>query len=290
MKRPEGVGGGGKRPEIPQDTNKAGNVKKTRSGQRGRLQGVRNRPRPHTSLVSRTVTLDLYGLHRAQGGTDFTVTVKGKQIKAHRRILMAALGTKFDGIPKLQKFLSKQEDADGVRDFIRDLYLGCVMQNPGSKKLFQALVKQALVAKDLRPPRSPVRIMKVLSDNEDAKVFTIIVKNQGQIRVNPLVLRARSGLFRDMFNSVRNDTTNRVNDYSGLSYGALNEVIHFVQSGRLSAYFYADPGKLDEKEREARIRILQELDHLDVAEYYQLICPGNFYDELDQARKLYAPY
>ena len=134
------------------------------------------------------MALDLYGLYHAQEATDFSVTVKGNEIKAHFQILMAALeittGKELNG---LKNFLKYQKDAGAVRAFIRDLYLGCVMQNPGSKKLFDELVEHGLAAKGLKSPRSPAQIMEVLSKNEKVKDFSIIVKNQGHIRVNRLV-------------------------------------------------------------------------------------------------------
>ena len=107
-----------------------------------------------------------------------------------------------------------------------------------------------------RPP-APGSDHGALSKNEKAKDFTIVVENKGEIQVNPLVLRSRSGLFRDMFNSVRNDFTHRVTDTSGLSLGALNEVFHFMQWGRLSAYFHADPEKLKPEERQARLKYFE---------------------------------
>ena len=95
-----------------------------------------------------------------------------------------------------------------------------------------------------------------------------------------------------MFNGVRNDTTHQVKDYSRRSYGALNEVMHFLHTGRLSAYFDADPKKLKPEDIQVHVNILNELDNdeFDAAKYYQLTCPEAFYFELDRARERYAPY
>ena len=251
------------------------------------MKGRAQISRIHLSRDSQ-MTLDLYGLYHAQEGTDFSVTVKDTTIKAHFQILMVALGiTTEKELNGLKNFLKYQKDAGPVKAFIRDLYLGGVMQNPGSKKLFDELVKHGLAAKGLKAPRPPVQIMQLLS--KKAKDFTITAGKH--IRVSSLVLRARSGLFRELFNSIRNDPTHQVNDYSGLSYGAVNEVMHFLHTGCLSAYFDADPEKLKPREIQARVNILNELysEDFDTAGYYQLTCPKNFYSEIVRARERYAP-
>ena len=231
--------------------------------------------------------LDLYGLYHARKeDTDFSVQVNDKKIGVHGQILMAALGIRAkEKLNELKTFLEKQKDRKAVEAFIRDLYLGTVMKNPGSKKLFKSLRKNKNLNIKLKAPRSPVRIMEVLSKNEKAKDFTIIVKRSGvktgKINMNRLVLRARSGLFRSMFKTVKGKF-NQVHDFSDLSFDALEVVMEFIQTGRLPSYFDPDPKKPDNGERTKRINILKELKEYDAAKYYQLTCPWNFYFVLDR--------
>jgi hypothetical protein len=73
--------------------------------------------------------------------------------------------------------------------------------------------------------------IKKLYADDNSKDFTIIVEDK-EIKVHRMVMMARSDLYRGMFLSVQ-DESNKVHDYSGLSYEAFKVLINYLYAGEI---------------------------------------------------------
>ncbi|KAJ3429631.1 regulator of chromosome condensation [Anaeramoeba flamelloides] len=105
-----------------------------------------------------------------------------------------------------------------------------------------------------------------LEKNEDSKDFNILVKIQDdedeeedeyeEIPVHKIILLARSGLFREMFKNI-NEETNSVKDYSGKSIEAIESFVKYLYTETIELTADDDPQL-----------IVEDLE--DAVEYYKL--------------------
>ncbi|KAJ5073734.1 ankyrin repeat ph and sec7 domain containing protein secg-related [Anaeramoeba ignava] len=96
--------------------------------------------------------------------------------------------------------------------------------------------------------------LKILYEKNESKNFIINVENDNEIKpikVDKIILIARSEVFRGMFLSVEDDS-NQVKDYSGKSYQTIQKFIHFL---------YLDDVDISDA-------IFEEFE--DIIDYYQL--------------------
>ncbi|KAJ5066524.1 ankyrin repeat ph and sec7 domain containing protein secg-related [Anaeramoeba ignava] len=106
--------------------------------------------------------------------------------------------------------------------------------------------------------------MKNLYLEDESKDF-IIVSNNEEIKVHKTILLARSELFRGMFLSVTDDTSNKVSDYSGKSTQAIKQLIRFLYCDNFD-------GNLSDE-------VIEDLEELSI--YYQLNQESEFLDFLE---------
>ncbi|KAJ6236104.1 regulator of chromosome condensation [Anaeramoeba flamelloides] len=109
--------------------------------------------------------------------------------------------------------------------------------------------------------RSLSQDLKLAWKNEDSKDFSIIVEEDEsedpeEFRVHKFVLQARSGMFRDLFLNVGNET-NSVKDYKNISCETMDFLLKFFYTNELTLTADDDPEL-----------IVEELG--DAIEYYQL--------------------
>ncbi|KAJ6237703.1 hypothetical protein M0813_27268 [Anaeramoeba flamelloides] len=106
------------------------------------------------------------------------------------------------------------------------------------------------------------------NDNEDEDKDEDTLE---EIPIHKLILQARSGLFREMFLNIQQQT-NKVQDYSGKSFETLEILFRFFYTDELLLTADDDPQL-----------ILEELD--DAIDYYQLNKETNLIEELDRIQK-----
>ena len=233
--------------------------------------------------------LDLLQSFRTGPGTDYTITVQKTPIKVHIQFLMAALGVNSEQLKKIvTPCLEKQKNAAEVKLFFQDLYTGHIGDHESSKKLWNALRELKGIKIPEEPPL-PEKFIKTLYENKSSMDFQINVEigdnNTAPIKVHRFMLQMRSKLFKDMFTYAK-DSSGQVKDYTKRSFPAMTEVIHYLYFFRLSPWLEVPSTTLNEKQKKARIDVLEELEG--APEYYNLLFPKQFYKQLDNAIKRYS--
>ncbi|KAJ3433236.1 pep-cterm sorting domain-containing protein [Anaeramoeba flamelloides] len=122
-----------------------------------------------------------------------------------------------------------------------------------------------------------------LFNDEDSKDFTLLIKNDGEgeredgdddkyeeIPVHKIILLTRSGLFREMFQNITEESKS-VKDYSGKSIESIEILIK---------YFYT--GKIELTADHDSLLIIEELE--DSLEYYQLNENSNIISPLNEIK------
>ncbi|KAJ3448142.1 pep-cterm sorting domain-containing protein [Anaeramoeba flamelloides] len=123
------------------------------------------------------------------------------------------------------------------------------------------------------------QLTKKFNKDNDEKDFTILVPDPeepeevDEIDVHKIILQARSGLYRNMFNNVQ-DNTSQVKDFSGKSIDTLELIIKYFYTGNLDITADMD---ID--------IILEELQ--DAQEYFQIDPKLNFVNDLHQLTRKY---
>ncbi|KAJ5073801.1 pep-cterm sorting domain-containing protein [Anaeramoeba ignava] len=108
-----------------------------------------------------------------------------------------------------------------------------------------------------------------LYSNEESKDFSIISNEGKKIKAHKFILAARSELFRGMFLTVTEDSTNEVKDYTGKSTKALETIIKFL--------YY------DEIEKGLEMNIYEELEEAE--EFFQFSEYSLFKQKLNLVKK-----
>ena len=96
--------------------------------------------------------------------------------------------------------------------------------------------------------------MQILFESREETGDFIIIVNGEKLKCHKTILQARSGLFRNMFLNVQ-DESNEVKDYSGLSPKAMIKVLEFMYTGNMS---------------NVTEEIKKELEELNYLEYFQI--------------------
>ncbi|KAJ6250262.1 cyclin-dependent kinase inhibitor 2c [Anaeramoeba flamelloides] len=178
--------------------------------------------------------------------------ILNEKISFHKSMFEVRTGKKMDE-NTLQ--LLKKHPNNIIKRFLNWVYSGLI--SPKDSKVLQ-LAKSLNVENILlrRSKNSLVKDLQKLYALEETKDFSIIVEEK-EIKIHKFVLMARSGLFRQMFNLVKDDNSINVKDFSSKSKKTLDLLIKF---------YYID--NIEDINNSINETVLEELEDAD--DYYRL--------------------
>ncbi|KAJ6229598.1 ankyrin repeat [Anaeramoeba flamelloides] len=202
------------------------------------------------------------------------------EIPCHKLILETRLGKAINQIEEILIDYSKEEK----NIFLEWAYSG-IYQIKNIDLLKKIAEKFGIAKSDFRSKSlGLVTDLSVLYTQENSKDFFILVKDDvneedeeneeeeyEEIPVHKLFLQARSGLFREMFGNVT-ENSNKVKDFSGKTIESIEIFIKFLYTDSIVLTADDDP-----------ILIVEELS--DAAEYYQLSSKKKLEEELKEFSK-----
>ncbi|KAJ5067358.1 hypothetical protein M0811_13028 [Anaeramoeba ignava] len=150
-------------------------------------------------------------------------TENGEIIKAHKLILKYRLNQNQNQIEKLQEIISKKSIKESNQIF--EMIYSNRITNP---KLYSEI--KEIINSNEKIEETMKRIY--LNENENEKDF-IIERKEKQYKFPKLILIMRSELYRGMFLSVTNDTSNKVTDYSELSNKSFQILEYWIYSNQI---------------------------------------------------------
>ncbi|KAJ5074116.1 hypothetical protein M0811_00744 [Anaeramoeba ignava] len=150
-------------------------------------------------------------------------TENGEIIEAHKLILKYRLNQNQNEIEKLQEIISKKSIKESNQIF-EMIYSNRII-NP---KLYSEI--KEIINSNEKIEETMKRIY--LNENENEKDF-IIERKEKQYKFPKLILIMRSELYRGMFLSVTNDTSNKVTDYSELSNKSFQIFEYWIYSNQI---------------------------------------------------------
>ncbi|KAJ5079594.1 hypothetical protein M0811_14372 [Anaeramoeba ignava] len=148
-------------------------------------------------------------------------TENGEIIEAHKLILKYRLKDYENEIEKLQEIISKKSIKESNQIF--EMIYSNKKVNP---KLYSE-IKEIINSNE-----KIEETMKRIYLNENEKDF-IIERKEKQYKFHKLILIMRSELYRGMFLSVTNDTSNKVTDYSELSNESFQIFEYWIYSNQI---------------------------------------------------------
>ncbi|KAJ5079725.1 chromosome condensation regulator rcc1 repeat protein [Anaeramoeba ignava] len=148
-------------------------------------------------------------------------TENGEIIEAHKLILKYRLKQNQNQIEKLQEIISKKSIKESNQIF--EMIYSNKIINP---KLYSE-IKEIINSNE-----KIEETMKRIYLNENEKDF-IIERKEKQYKFPKLILIMRSELYRGMFLSVTNDTSNKVTDYSELSNKSFQIFEYWIYSNQI---------------------------------------------------------
>ncbi|KAJ5069700.1 btk-binding protein-related [Anaeramoeba ignava] len=168
---------------------------------------------------------DLIKLFRRKEFCDISFKIKnGEIIEAHKLILKYRLNQNQNQIEKLQEIISKKSIKESNQIF-EMIYSNNSKINP---KLYSEI--KEIINSNEKIEETMKRIY--LNENENEKDF-IIERKEKQYKFPKLILIMRSELYRGMFLSVTNDTSNKVTDYSELSNKSFEILEYWIYSNQI---------------------------------------------------------
>ncbi|KAJ5072351.1 btk-binding protein-related [Anaeramoeba ignava] len=166
---------------------------------------------------------DLIKLFRRKEFCDISFkTENGEIIKAHKLILKYRLNQNQNEIEKLQEIISKKSIKESNQIF-EMIYSNNSKINP---KLYSE-IKEIINSNE-----KIEETMKRIYLNENEKDF-IIERKEKKYKFPKLILIMRSELYRGMFLSVTEDTSNKVTDYSELSNKSFQIFEYWIYSNQI---------------------------------------------------------
>ncbi|KAJ5069673.1 claret isoform a [Anaeramoeba ignava] len=151
-------------------------------------------------------------------------TKNGEIIEAHKLILKYRLNQNQNEIEKLQEIISNKSIKESNQIF-EMIYSNNSKINP---KLYSEI--KEIINSNEKIEETMKRIY--LNENENEKDF-IIERKEKQYKFPKLILIMRSELYRGMFLSVTNDTSNKVTDYSELSNNSFQILEYWIYSNQI---------------------------------------------------------
>ncbi|KAJ6233143.1 hypothetical protein M0813_30249 [Anaeramoeba flamelloides] len=193
------------------------------------------------------------------------------QVPIHKTIVESRTNLQISTIEDLlnKESFSKQE----ILLFLKWVYLGEITNVDLLKRIFDSLNISF-------PPKNTFqKDLHDLFNDEDSKDFTLLIKNDEdededeyeEIPVHKIVLLARSGLFREMFENTTEESKS-VKDYSGKSIESIEILIKYFYTGEIELTADHDP-----------LLVIEELE--DSIEYYQLSENSNILSQLNEIKK-----
>ncbi|KAJ5077502.1 e3 ubiquitin-protein ligase herc4-related [Anaeramoeba ignava] len=150
-------------------------------------------------------------------------TENGEIIEAHKLILKYRLNQNQNEIEKLKEIISKKSIKESNQIF-EMIYSNRII-NP---KLYSEI--KEIINSNEKIEETMKRIY--LNENENEKDF-IIERKDKEYKFPKLILIMRSELYRGMFLSVINDTSNKVTDYSELSNKSFQILEYWIYSNQI---------------------------------------------------------
>ncbi|KAJ5074124.1 btk-binding protein-related [Anaeramoeba ignava] len=185
---------------------------------------------------------DLIKLFRRKEFCDISFKTKnGEIIEAHKLILKYRLNQNQNQIEKLQEIISKKSIKESNQIF-EMIYSNRII-NP---KLYSEI--KEIINSNEKIEETMKRIYLNENENENEKDF-IIERNQKKIKFPKLILIMRSELYRGMFLSVINDTSNKVTDYSELSNESFEILEYWIYSNQIKEPIQFTQRIIEELER-----------------------------------------
>ncbi|KAJ5075887.1 btk-binding protein-related [Anaeramoeba ignava] len=167
---------------------------------------------------------DLIKLFRRKEFCDISFkTENGEIIEAHKLILKYRLNQNQNEIEKLKEIISKKSIKESNQIF-EMIYSNRII-NP---KLYSEI--KEIINFNEKIEETMKRIY--LNENENEKDF-IIERKEKQYKFPKLILIMRSELYRGMFLSVKNDTSNKVTDYNELSNESFQIFEYWIYSNKI---------------------------------------------------------
>ncbi|KAJ5078355.1 btk-binding protein-related [Anaeramoeba ignava] len=163
-------------------------------------------------------------------------TKNGEIIEAHKLILKYRLNQNQNEIEKLQEIISNKSIKESNQIF-EMIYSNRII-NP---KLYSE-IKEIINSNE-----KIEETMKRIYLNENEKDF-IIERKEKQYKFPKLILIMRSELYRGMFLSVTNDTSNKVTDYSELSNKSFQIFEYWIYSNQIKEEIQITQEIIDELE------------------------------------------
>ncbi|KAJ5066060.1 hypothetical protein M0811_03393 [Anaeramoeba ignava] len=152
-------------------------------------------------------------------------TENGEIIEAHRLILKYRLNQNQNEIEKLQEIISKKSIKESNQIF-EMIYSNRII-NP---KLYSEI--KEIINSNEKIEETMKRIYLNENENENEKDF-IIERKEKQYKFPKLILIMRSELYRGMFLSVTEETSNKVADYSELSNKSFQIFEYWIYSNQI---------------------------------------------------------
>ncbi|KAJ5077315.1 btb/poz domain-containing protein [Anaeramoeba ignava] len=151
-------------------------------------------------------------------------TENGEIIEAHKLILKYRLNQNQNQIEKLQEIISNKSIKESNQIF-EIIYSNNSKINP----ILYFEIKEII---NLNEKIEETMKRIYLNENENEKDF-IIERKEKQYKFPKLILIMRSELYRGMFLSVTNDTSNKVTDYSELSNKSFQIFEYWIYSNQI---------------------------------------------------------
>ncbi|KAJ5068605.1 btk-binding protein-related [Anaeramoeba ignava] len=166
---------------------------------------------------------DLIKLFRRKEFCDISFKTKnGEIIEVHKLILKYRLNQNQNEIEKLKEIISKKSIKESNQIF-EMIYSNNSKINP----ILYSEIKEIINSNE-----KIEEIMKRIYLNENEKDF-IIERKEKKYKFPKLILIMRSELYRGMFLSVTNDTSNKVTDYSELSNKSFQIFEYWIYSNQI---------------------------------------------------------
>ncbi|KAJ5078677.1 hypothetical protein M0811_14788 [Anaeramoeba ignava] len=167
---------------------------------------------------------DLIKLFKRKEFCDISFKTKnGEIIEAHKLILKYRLNQNQNEIEKLKEIISKKSIKESNQIF-EMIYSNRII-NP---KLYSEI--KEIINLNEKIEETMKRIY--LNENKNEKDF-IIERKEKQYKFPKLILIMRSELYRGMFLSVTEDTSNKVTDYSELSNNSFQILEYWIYSNQI---------------------------------------------------------
>ncbi|KAJ5078675.1 regulator of chromosome condensation [Anaeramoeba ignava] len=155
-------------------------------------------------------------------------TENGEIIEAHKLILKYRLNQNQNQNEKLQEIISKKSIKESNQIF-EMIYSNNSKINP---KLYSEIKEIINLNEKIEETMKRIYLNENENENENGKDF-IIERKEKQYKFPKLILIMRSELYRGMFLSVTEDTSNKVTDYSELSNKSFQIFEYWIYSNQI---------------------------------------------------------